>query len=495
MSTEAKKTEAQNATLEQESSGLLDQIITKTKIGRDTEQKTRSRQQIATFVEEVLKGTLKRDRDVETTISSRIAEIDALLSNQLNEILHAPELQKLEASWRGLHYLVSRSETGSTLKIRVLHCTKKELLRNFENASDFDQSVLFKKVYEEEYGTFGGEPIGALIGDFEFNRTAQDMALLEQMSHVAAAAHAPFLTAADPQLFNWDEFTEMTGPRDLSKVFDTVEYAKWKSFRDSEDARYVGLALPHILMRLPYGPETAPVETFNFAEDVDGTNHKKYLWGNAAYALGTRLTAAFAKYGWCAAIRGVENGGLVEGLPTHTFHTDQGDVALKCPTELAITDRREKELADLGFIPLVHCKGTDYAAFFSAQSAQKVKKFDTDAANANARLSAQLPYLMAVSRFAHYLKVMMRDKIGSFVSRSEIERFLNQWISNYVTPDDNATAATKAQYPLRDAKIDVVEAPGKPGVYKAVAFLRPHYLLDELSVSLRLVAELPKSAK
>jgi type VI secretion system protein ImpC len=495
MSADAKKAEAQTATIEQESPGLLDQIITKTKIGRDTEQKTQSRQQIATFVEEVLKGALKRSKDVETTISLRIAEIDQLLSKQLNEVLHAPEFQKLEGSWRGLHYLVSQSETSTTLKIRVLNCSKKELLRNFENASDFDQSVVFKKVYEEEYGTFGGAPIGALIGDFEFSRTAQDMALLEQMSHVAAAAHAPFLTAADPQMFNWDDFTEITGPRDLAKVFDTVEYAKWKSFRDSEDARYVGLALPHILMRLPYGPDTVPVETFNFKEDVDGTDHKKYLWGNAAYALGTRLTTAFAKYGWCAAIRGTENGGLVEGLPTHTFQTDEGDVALKCPTEIAITDRREKELADLGFIPLVHCKGTDYAAFFSVQSAQKVKKYDTDAANANARLSAQLPYLMAVSRFAHYLKVMMRDKIGSFVSRSECERFLNQWISNYVTPDDNATAATKAQYPLRDAKIEVVDAPGKPGVYKAVAFLRPHFMLDELSVSLRLVAELPKSAK
>lgn len=496
MSADAKKAEvAQAATLEQESAGLLDQIITKTKIGRDAEQKTKSRQQIATFVEEVLKGSLKRDKDVETTISARVAEIDQLLSQQLNEVLHAPEFQKLEGSWRGLHYLVSQSETSTTLKIRVLNCSKKELLRNFENASDFDQSVLFKKVYEEEYGTYGGDPIAALIGDFEFNRTAQDMALLEQMSHVAAAAHAPFLTSADPQLFNWDDFTELAGPRDLAKVFDTVEYAKWKSFRDSEDARYVGLALPHILMRLPYGPDTTPVETFNFKEDVDGTDHKKYLWGNAAYALGTRLTTAFAKYGWCAAIRGAEGGGLVEGLPTHTFKTDGGDVALKCPTEIAITDRREKELADLGLIPLVHCKGTDYAAFFSAQSAQKVKKYDTDAANANARLSTQLPYLMAVSRFAHYLKVMMRDKIGSFVSRSECELFLNQWISNYVTPDDNATAAAKAQFPLRDAKIEVVEVPGKPGVYKAVAFLRPHFQLDELTVSLRLVAELPKSAK
>jgi type VI secretion system protein ImpC len=274
-----------------------------------------------------------------------------------------------------------------------------------------------------------------------------------------------------------------------------VEYAKWKSFRDSEDARYVGLTLPHILMRLPYGPDTAPVEMFNFTEDVDGKDHKKYLWGNAAYALGTRLTTAFARYGWCAAIRGVENGGLVEGLPAHTFDTDQGDVALKCPTELAIPDRREKELADLGFVPLVHCKNTDYAAFFSVQSAHKVKKYNTDAANASAKLSAQLPYLMAVSRFAHYLKVMMRDKIGSFVSRSDCERFLNEWISQYVTPDDNATAAAKAQFPLRDARVEVVETPGKPGAYKAVAFLRPHFQLDELSASLRLVADLPKTAR
>lgn len=493
MSKEAKKAEAQTTTLEQESGSLLDQIITKTKIGRDAEQKTQSRQQIATFVEEVMKGALTRSKDVETTISSRIAEIDELLTKQLNVVMHAPEFQKLEGSWRGLQYLVAQSETSTSLKVRVMNCSKKELLRNFENASDFDQSVIFKKVYEEEYGTFGGAPIGALIGDFEFSRTSQDMALLEQMSHVAAAAHAPFLSAADPQLFNWDDFTEITGPRDLAKIFDTAEYAKWKSFRESEDSRYVGLALPHILMRLPYGPDTTPVEAFNFKEDVDGSDHKKYLWGNAAYALGTRLTSAFAKYGWCAAIRGVEGGGLVEGLPTHTFQTDEGDVALKCPTEIAITDRREKELADLGFIPLVHCKGSDYAAFFSAQSAQKVKKYDTDAANSNARLSAQLPYLMAVSRFAHYLKVMMRDKVGSFVSRSECERFLNQWISNYVTPDDNATAATKAQYPLRDAKIEVAEVPGKPGVYRAIAFLRPHFQLDELSVSLRLVAELPKS--
>jgi type VI secretion system protein ImpC len=312
---------------------------------------------------------------------------------------------------------------------------------------------------------------------------------------VAAAAHAPFVSAASPELLNLESFTQLDDPRDLAKIFDTTEYAKWRSFRDSEDSRYVGLTAPHILMRLPYGEATAPVEAFKFEEDVDGKNHAKYLWGNAAYAFASRLTEAFAKYNWCAAIRGVEGGGLVEGLPTHTFKTDDGDIALKCPTEIAITDRREKELSDLGFIPLVHCKGTDYAAFFAAQSAQKSKKFDTDAANANARLSTQLQYIMAVSRFAHYLKAMMRDKIGSFMSRQNAQEFLNRWISNYILLDDNAGQEAKAKFPLREARIDVAEIPGKPGCYRAVAFLKPHYQLDELTVSLRLVADLPPPAK
>jgi type VI secretion system protein ImpC len=342
---------------------------------------------------------------------------------------------------------------------------------------------------------FGGEPIGALIGDYEFGRHPQDMALLEKVSNVAAAAHAPFFSAASPQLFNLDSYTDLGVPRDLAKIFDTVEYAKWKSFRDSEDSRYVGLTLPHILMRLPYGPETVPVEAFNFQEDVDGKDHSKYLWANAAWAFGTRLTDAFAKYQWCAAIRGVEGGGLVEGLPTHTFKTDEGDIALKCPTEIAITDRREKELSDLGLIPLVHCKGTDYAAFFGAQSCQKAKKYDTDAANANARLSTQLQYIMATSRFAHYLKAIMRDKIGSFMTRQNCENYLNRWITNYVLLDDNASQEAKASNPLRAARVDVSEVRGKPGVYRAVAFLKPHFQLDELTLSLRLVAELPPAVQ
>jgi len=487
--------EAQDVVATEAEVGLLDQIISEGRIGRDEEQREQSRQQIATLVDEVLKGTVTVSKDLETTINERIAQIDTLLSAQLNEIMHAPEFQQLEGSWRGLHYLVQQSETSTMLKLRVLNVSKRDLLRDLERAAEFDQSALFKKVYEEEFGTFGGAPFGALIGDYEFGRHPQDMALLEKISNVAAAAHAPFISAASPQLFNLDSYTDLGAPRDLAKIFDTVEYAKWRSFRESEDSRYVGLTLPHILMRLPYGPETVPVEDFNFKEDVDGTDHSKYLWSSAAYAFGARLTSAFAKHHWCAAIRGVEGGGLVEGLPAHTFKTDQGEIALKCPTEIAITDRREKELSDLGFIPLVHCKGTDYAAFFGAQSSQKAKKYDTDAANANARLSTQLQYIMATSRFAHYLKAMMRDKIGSFMTRQNAEDYLNRWIANYVLLDDNASQEAKAQNPLREARIDVSEVPGKPGVYRAVAFLKPHFQLDQLTLSLRLVAELPPPAQ
>lgn len=474
---------------------ILSKIISEGRLARDETQMERAKDMISEFVQQVMEGEMVMAKDIEAMINARIAQIDRLLSLQLNEIMHAEPFQKLEASWRGLHHLVFETETSTMLKIRVLNVSKKELLRDLERAVEFDQSALFKKIYEEEYGTFGGSPIGALIGDYEFTNHPQDMLLLEKISNVAAAAHAPFVAAASAPLFGWDNYTQLTEVRDLAKIFDRTEYVKWRSFRESEDSRYVGLCLPHILMRLPYGEETVRTESFRFEENVDGSDHSKYLWGNAAYAFGTRLTEAFAKYYWTVAIRGVEGGGLVQGLPTHTFRTDEGEVALKCPTEIAITDRREKEFSDLGFIPLVHCKNTDYAAFFGAQSGNKPKKYDTDFANANARLSAQLPYIFAVSRFAHYLKAMMRDKIGSFMSRQNVEDYLNRWISNYVLLDDNAGQEMKAQYPLREARIEVAEVPGKPGVYKAVAFLRPHFQLEELTVSLRLVAELPPPAQ
>jgi len=474
--------------------GLLDQIVEQGRVGTDAATRERGKSLVKEFINQVLEGQVTISKDTEAMINSRVAQIDHLVSIQLNEILHNAQFQKLEGSWRGLKYLLSQSETSPMLKIRVMNVSKKDLLRDLQRAPEFDQSALFKKIYEEEFGVFGGDPFAAIIGDYEFSKHPEDLELLEKVSNVAAAAHAPFLSAASSQLMNMESFTQLDQPRDIAKIFDTTEFAKWKSFRQSDDSRYVGLCVPHVLMRLPYGRDTAPVDAFNYEEGVDGTDHTKYLWGNAAYAMGARLTNAFAQYGWCAAIRGVEGGGLVEGLPAHTFRTDEGDVALKCPTEIAITDRREKELADQGIIPLVHCKGTDKAAFFSVQSANKPKLYDSDAANANARLSAQLPYIMATCRFAHYLKAMMRDKIGSFTSRDEIQKFLNRWISQYITTDDSATQSVKAKYPLRDARVDVEEVKGKPGVYRAVCFLRPHFQLDELTVSLRLVASLPQSA-
>lgn len=487
--------EAAVQTTEVQETSILDRILTEGRMARDDFQKERAKDMIAEFVNQVMSGELTMTKNMDVAINARIAEIDRLITAQMNEIMHHEDFQKLEGSWRGLHHLVKNSLTGTQLKIKVMSVTKKDLLKDFERALEFDQSTLFKKIYEEEYGTFGGAPYGALIGDYEFGNHPQDMSLLENLAGVAAAAHAPFLSAASADLFGWDNFTEMTEVRDISKIFDRTEYMKWRSFRESEDSRYVGLTLPHVLGREPYGAATRPTESFMFEEDVDGKDHKKYLWSNAAYALGTRLTEAFSMHGWCVAIRGVEGGGLVQGLPTHTFETDEGEVAMKCPTEVAITDRREKEFSDNGFIPLVHCKNTDYAAFFATQSANKAKKYDTDSANANARLSTQLQYIFAVSRFAHYLKSMMRDKIGSFMSRQECEIFLNRWINNYVLENDVAPQEQKAKYPLREARIDVAEVPGKPGAYRAVAFLRPHFQLDELSVSLRLVAELPPPAK
>ncbi len=474
---------------------LLDQIVDEGRVAREASAREWGKGLVTEFVRQVLDGQMTVSPDLEAMINRRIAQIDHLLSLQLNEIMHHPRFQKLEGTWRGIRYLMENSETSANLKIKLFNASKKEVLRDLQRVPEFDQSQMFKKVYEQEFGVFGGEPFACMVGDYEFGKGPEDIEFLERISQVAAAAHAPFISAAAPEMLNMDSFTQMEAPRDLGKVFDTTEYARWKGFRLSEDSRYVCLTLPRVLMRVPYGKETKPVDAFDFEEGVTGDDHSQYLWGNAAWALGARITNAFSRYGWCAAIRGVEGGGLVDSLPSHTFLTEHGDVALKCPTESLITDRREKELADLGFAPLVHCKGTDYAAFFSVQTCQKPRLYDTEEANANARLSAQMPYILAVSRFAHYLKAMMRDKVGSFTSKKACESFLNNWIINYVTEDDTASHAIKAQYPLREARVEVIEDKGKPGVFRAIAFLRPHFQLDELSVSLRLVAELPKSAR
>jgi type VI secretion system protein ImpC len=477
-----------------EEGSLLEKILKEGRLAPTDEERETAKQWVEALVEQVVTKEMKVSSDTEAMLNARIAAIDQALTNQLNEIMHAEPFQKLEAAWRGLKYFVFQTETSTMLKIKVFNISKGDLLKDLRKASEFDQSAMFRKVHDEGYGVLGGAPFGALVGDYEFGRHPDDLEILEKMSNIASAAHAPFIAAASPKLFNWDSFTELAGPRDLAKIFDNDAYIRWKSFRESDDSRYVGLVLPHVLARLPYGKETAPVEAFDFEENVDGRDHSKYLWANAAFAFAARLTDAFARYEWCAAIRGVEGGGLVEGLPTHTFTTDDGDIAVKCPTEIAITDRRENEFSKLGFIPLCYYKGTDRAAFLAAQSCQKPTVYLSDDANANARLSSQLQYMFAVSRFAHYLKAMMRDKIGSFMSREQCEQFLNQWISNYVLLDDLASQEQKAKFPLREARIEVSEIAGKPGAYNAVAYLRPHFQLDELTVSLRLVAKLPTKA-
>ena len=474
-----------------EERSLLDTIAEEGRIGQTPEERTSGKLWLTDLVRDVMAGEMTVSSDTEAMLNKRIGDLDQLISRQVNEVLHAEPFQKLEASWCGLNYFTTQAKTSSSLKIKLMNVSKNDLLKDFKSATEFDQSQLFKKIYEEEYGTLGGKPFGALIGDYEFGRHPQDIALLEKMSGVAASSHAPFIAAATPALFNFESFTELSGPRDLEKIFDNEAYLKWNMFRKTDDARYVGLCLPHVLMRLPYGKETDPIEEFDFEEGVDGRDHSKYLWGNAAYAFAARMTDAFARHEWCAAIRGVEGGGLVEGLPAHTFTTDDGDIATKCPTEIAITDRRENELAKLGFIPLSYYKGTDTAAFMGAQSVQKPQLYLDDDANSNSRLSTQLQYILACSRFAHFLKAMMRDKVGSFMSRDQCESFLNRWIAKYVLLDDMAPQELKAKFPLRDARIEVSEIPGKPGAYNAVAFLRPHFQLEALSVSLRLVAKLP----
>lgn len=460
-----------------------------------------------TLLKAVKKGVI-------AVIDEQVTLIDQQLSKALSAIMHSDNFKAMEQTWRGLSYLVSRTETGTMLKLRVFDATKDELRKDMEKAVEFDQSALFKMVYEAEYGTYGGYPYSLLVGGYEIGGGNDDIAFLKKISEVAASAHAPFIAAASAQLFGLNSFDNLDKPRDLKKIFESPELINWREFREMEDARYVSLVLPRVLLRLPYGrPEkrnTIQCEGLNFEEhvgeeeaaptlDANGDmvshpvpNNKNFLWGNAAYVLAERITNAFSLYNWTAAIRGVEGGGLVEGLPVYTYTSDAGTTELFCPTEVSITDRREKELNDLGFISLCHCKGAGKAAFFGGQTTNMPKKYFSDEANANAKISAMLPYMLAASRFAHYIKVIMREKVGTFLTRANVESFLNTWIANYVLLDDNATQEVKAAYPLRAAGIVVTEVPGEPGAYKATAFLKPHFQLEELTTSIRLVANLPK---
>ena len=473
---------------------LLDQAIAATK---QTEPQ-QAQELLRTLTEEALKGTVVYKKNLTITFNEAIRLIDQQISGQLAAIMHAPKFQQLEGSWRGLNYLVMNTETGTTLKIRALNMSKRDLYRDLSRAVEFDQSQLFKKIYENEFGTPGGEPYGTLIGDYEFTNHPEDIETLSMVSNVAAAAFAPFISAASPRLFGLGSHTELSQPRDLAKIFDSTEYVKWRSFRESEDSRFVTLVMPRVLSRLPYGQQTKPVEEFNYEEAPieNGVTrpmpHEHFTWMNAAYAMAARLTDAFAKYSWCTAIRGAEGGGKVENLPTYVFTSDDGDMSQHCPTEIAITDRRDGELMNLGILPLCHYKNTDYAVYFGAQTCQKPKKYDKPEATANAAISARLPYIMASSRFAHYLKIMARDKVGSFMEASNCESWLNGWIKNYVNANENAGQETKAKFPLREAQVKVEEIPGKPGSYHAVAHLRPWLQMEELTTSLRMVARIPK---
>jgi type VI secretion system protein ImpC len=487
------KPEAQGAAAPAELNEF-DSLLNKEFKPKTDERKSAVQVAVRTLAEQALGATNLVSDDAVKAIEAIIAEIDKKMSAQINQILHHEDFRRLEGTWRGLHHLVSNTETDEMLKIRVINISKKEVgstIKKFKGTA-WDQSPLFKKLYEDEFGTPGGQPYGALIGDYYFDHTAPDVEILGGMAQIASAAHAPFLAASAPTVMGMESWQELSNPRDLTKIFQTAEYAAWRSLRDSEDARYLGLTMPRFLSRIPYGAKTNPVDEFAFEEDTEGADHNKYVWSNSAFAMGTNITRSFKQYGWCARIRGAESGGMVEGLPVHTFPTDDGGVDMKCPTEIAITDRREAELAKNGLMPLSHWKNTDYAVFVGAQSLQKPAAYDDADATANANLAARLPYLFATCRFAHFLKCMVRDKIGGFKERADMERWLNDWIKQYCV-DSSASENDKARRPLADAEVKVEEVPGNPGYYTSKFFLRPHYQLEGLTVSLRLVSKLPSA--
>ncbi|MDW6025447.1 type VI secretion system contractile sheath large subunit [Mesorhizobium sp. BAC0120] len=449
---------------------------------------------ISTLVQQALADTSIIKEDVLDTIQDMIARLDEKLSDQMNAIMHAPEFQGIESAWRGLSYLVYNSETDATLKLKVMNVSKNELYRDLRNYPDakWDQSPLFKKLYEAEFGQLGGQPYGCLVGDYYFDQSAVDVRLLRDLGKVAAAAHCPFISGAAPTLLGMDSWTELSNPRDLSKIFETPDYAGWKSLRDSENSRYVALCMPRVLAREPFGAKSIPVEEFDFEEETDGHKGGKYAWMNAAYAMAANINRAYKEWGWTVRIRGVQSGGEVINLPTHTFPTDDGDIDLKCPTEIAISDRREAELSKSGLLPLIHRKNTDKAAFIGAQSLYKPKKYDNVDATASDNISSRIPYMFAVSRFAHYLKCMVRDQIGETKEAPDLEKWLTKWIVQYVDGDPrNSTTEIKAKKPLAAAKVEVFPDEENPGYYSARFFLRPHFQLEGMDIGMSLVSRLP----
>ena len=461
----------------------------------DDARRSRIEQAVQTLASQALTNAQTIGGDVFATVDAMRAAIDRTLSEQVNKILHHEDFQKLESAWRGLQYLVMNTSTGKDMKIRVMNMSKEECRRMFRQFRDaaWDQSPLFKKIYESEFGQLGGQPYGAFVCDYSFDHSAPDLEVMKGLSRIGSASHAPFIAAAAPSLLGMESWTELSNPRDLGKLFDATDYAAWRSFRNTEDSRYMALAMPRFLGRPVYGAKTEPVDAFDFEEETDG-EHDHHLWLNASYAMGTRITEAFNTYGWVTRIRGVESGGTVEGLPTATFPTDEGGVDLKCPTEIAISDRREAELSSAGLMALIHRKNTDQATFIGAQTLHRPKNYELKDATANANLSARLPYIFASCRFAHYLKCMVRDWVGGSREADQLQRDLHNWVLQYVDGSPSTSSEeTKARLPLKDAKIEVVPDEENPGYYTGKFMFVPHYQLEGMDIALSMVSRLPKA--
>lgn len=486
--------QASAASAEAAESSLLDQIVAETKLKPADEGYDKTRQGVSALIAELAKSSKVEKLDGKV-VDTMISELDRKLSLQLDEILHHAEVQKLESAWRGLKLVVDRTNFRENIKIEILNVSKDDLQTDFEDSPEIMKSGLYKHVYTAEYGQFGGNPVGAMVANYDFGPGPKDMALLTQCAAVAAMSHAPFIAAAAPKFFGVDDYTTLPNLKDLKSIFEGPQYIKWQSFRESEDARYVALTAPRFLLRLPYDPEANPVKAFKYEEKVTDS-HAKYLWGNTAFAFATRLTDSFAKYRWCPNIIGPQSGGAVEDLPLHQYK-ETGEIVTKIPTEALISERREYELAEEGFIGLTMRKGSDNACFFSANSCQKPKYFgqskEGKEAEANYKLGTQLPYMFIMNRMAHYLKVLQREQIGSWKERGDLERELNKWIGQYVSDQDIVDAATRGRRPLRQAKIVVSDVEGDPGWYKVDMQVRPHFKYMGAFFTLSLVGKLDKS--
>ncbi len=474
--------------------GLLDQIMAQTKMEPSQEGYLIARKGVAEFIAGMLKNNEQAEPVNKRLVDQMIVELDQKIGQQMDEVLHHPELQKLESAWRGLKVLVDRTDFRENIKIQVLHVTKEELLEDFDSASDVTQSGLYKHVYSAEYGQFGGEPVAAMIGNFYFGPSAPDIKLLNYAASVGAMAHAPFIAAAGHEFFNVESYQDLPNLKEVKDIFEGPRYTKWRSLRESEDARYLGLAMPRFLLRQPYDPLENPVRTFHYREGVSDT-HESYLWGNAAYLMASRITDSFARYRWCPNIIGPQSGGAVEDLPAHLYEA-LGQLQAKIPTEVLITDRKEFEIAEEGFIPLTMRKGSDNAAFFSANSVQKPKVFpktkEGQDAQTNYKLGTQLPYMFIINRLAHYIKVLQREQIGSWKERQDLERELNTWLKQYIADQENPPAEVRSRRPLRAAKVEVTDVAGDPGWYQVSMAVRPHFKYMGANFELSLVGRLDK---